>query len=302
MTAPVRTLADLYDMDVVEPPWLVKDLLVRGTVNILWAMSGMGKSYFALQLIVCLASGEPFLDFKIPTPGKSLWFGSPEIVKSLYYCLEGGESGLAYRIKKYPGPVTAEVKASVRVEVFLSLTTEKDFAALQEAIVDWGASLVVIDPLSMVGLPRGWDWNDNSIVAPFMSKLGKMAVETRACILLVHHKKKGPKDDTPNEEYDRTTATGAQSLVNLTSTRMHIRGMGHGQRTLYLFGKDVRAMELNIRHESKDPYGPIWKRARGAVPHAMDADLLREDMGLIRCGICGIWSTEAVHDNHKGAR
>ncbi len=289
----MRTFHYLKDAEFSEPAWLVRDLLVKGTVNILWAMAGMGKSYFAIQLSVCLASGKPFLDFKIPDTGKCL-----------YYCLEGGERGLAHRIKNYPPmDVSPEAFDAVAAVFSLSLATEADFEKLKASTLSWKAALVIIDPLSSVLLPRGWDWNDNSAVAPFMARLDRIAVETGACILLIHHKKKGPKDDTPNEEYDRSTATGAQSLVNLASTRMHIRGLGHGSRILYVFGKDVRLMELSIRHDEKEPYGPMWRRARGKESAGSPDIDLRGAMGLIRCGVCGIWSTEPVHDIHaRGGR
>ena len=51
-------LAPSYD-----PPWLIPDLLTRGSLVILAGEAGVGKSTFCYTLAMCLATGRPFLGF-----------------------------------------------------------------------------------------------------------------------------------------------------------------------------------------------------------------------------------------------
>lgn len=59
-------------LDDIEPNWVCKDLgLVAGDAGIMFAPSGLGKSYFASYIALCIQRGDPiFGRFEIQNPGK----------------------------------------------------------------------------------------------------------------------------------------------------------------------------------------------------------------------------------------
>ena len=54
-------IRDIFEKSLPEPEWLIPDLLVKGSLNMLAGMPGVGKSYFSYYLSIALASGTPFL-------------------------------------------------------------------------------------------------------------------------------------------------------------------------------------------------------------------------------------------------
>lgn len=58
--------------------WLVTDLVAEGTIVLISGGTGVGKSQLALQLSLCIASGQSWLNFNIPT-AKSVVYSSVEM-------------------------------------------------------------------------------------------------------------------------------------------------------------------------------------------------------------------------------
>ena len=63
------THRELLEQPVVEPHWIVHDMIDRGTLILLAGEAGAGKSFLSYQLAYCVATGLPFLGFQtVPTP------------------------------------------------------------------------------------------------------------------------------------------------------------------------------------------------------------------------------------------
>jgi hypothetical protein len=53
----------------IEHEWLIKEILSRRGVSMLWGPSGVGKGFIALEIAACVMSGEPFYGQRIKAPG-----------------------------------------------------------------------------------------------------------------------------------------------------------------------------------------------------------------------------------------
>ncbi|MBQ2015790.1 MAG: AAA family ATPase, partial [Clostridia bacterium] len=69
---PLKTLHD-YPDEIVQDPILIEGLFRKGRKGILTADSKAGKSFFAIELAICVAAGRPFLGRKC-TKSKVVYF------------------------------------------------------------------------------------------------------------------------------------------------------------------------------------------------------------------------------------
>ncbi len=247
----------LLTTDIPEPTWLIPGLIVERTINTLVGTAGMGKTFMLLQLSKAILEAEDFLGF---TP-----HGTHII---LHYYLEGGERGCATRLKKYTWR-NLENARRFHPEYELSLSTPADWTNLEARMKQIGADVLVLDPLTKIVLPSRFDWNDNSDVGRFMHQLEVLVQATGATVIMAHHKKKQERIayTTSNPaEYERTTHSGAQRLIDLSYTRMSIGGKSRRLRELYVWGKEVPDKTLKLVHE-KDTC--LWRLRR---PYGEDDD------------------------------
>ena len=56
-----------------ETPWLVEDVLMASSFNVLVGDSTLGKTPLALQLAACVVTGAPWLGLPIQKPGTVLY-------------------------------------------------------------------------------------------------------------------------------------------------------------------------------------------------------------------------------------
>ena len=66
--------ATFLDRELDPPDWIVPNFLARGFKGDLNAKSKMCKSFFVLQLGLCVAAGRDFLQWHIPTPRRVAYF------------------------------------------------------------------------------------------------------------------------------------------------------------------------------------------------------------------------------------
>jgi RecA-family ATPase len=247
----------LLNANVPAPEWLIENLIVAGTPNLLAGTASMGKSYMALQMAKNILEGEDFLGFK--TQGKH---------RILYYHLEGNRRSTAERVKKYEWK-DARNGEDLFLLYGLKLASDPDWKAFQERIQSLKVDFVIIDPLRKILMPRLMDWNDNSRVADFYNKLASVTEATGVTFLLVHHFKKQElkayQARSVSDEYKRTLASGAMAIVDMAYTRMILSGKSWRQRELYYFGKDVPDKTLKLVHQRNC----IWRLRR---PYGEDDD------------------------------
>lgn len=183
-------------MDQQLPEFQVEDILIEGGIGLLAGESGLGKSFVAIDLLLSVAAGVPFL-------GK--W--ATKQTKTLYVVGEG-----AYRTRLDALAWAREHKLD-RVDGFVvypapvNLNNETDVDRMVEFSNENGFGLVCIDTLSQS--TAGGNENDNGEMAAAMHAAHRIAATT----LLVHHTGKNPE----------LGMRGASVLHNNADTVIHQR-------------------------------------------------------------------------------
>jgi hypothetical protein len=202
------TLGELEELCQQEPPSFVVDgLLPDDDVHVAVGDSGIGKTAWAYQLGICVATGKPFLGHPVRQ--------SPV----LYYDMENGRQqilelgrGLCRHLEIEPFPSD-----------FLIFPNDRDRMPVGEAIPRYKPGLVIIDPLRAFAPEAEMD---NSDMADLLETLRSWAREHHCAILLLHHIRKSGEidratslEETPAIEWLQR-ASGARALVNQTNTRL----------------------------------------------------------------------------------
>lgn len=165
--------------------WLWPGWIPRGEVTILDGDPGVGKSAIACELAACISSGRA-----MPGAGNGHTHTRGVVFVDL-------ENSLAHTMVPRLSAASAELK---RVRIIRSITdpdgTERtpeiprDLDAMEKAIHDVDAALLVIDPL--VGcLPLETDAHRDQHVRVAMAPLQRLAEHTGVAVLAVRHLNKG---------------------------------------------------------------------------------------------------------------
>ncbi len=185
--------------------YLIEGLLPVDDVHIAVGDSGLGKTPWAYQLGLCVASGKPFLDRTVKQG------------RVLYFDLENGREailGLARSICGHLGIPEFPPE-------FFILQDNGNAPSLAEAAETFKPSLVIVDTLR--AFQPAAEKNDE--IAKFLQDGRKVARSVNCAVLLLHHVRKPgedgapPLEDTPILEW-LTEASGARALINQTNTRI----------------------------------------------------------------------------------
>jgi AAA domain len=197
----------------METDWRCEGIVADGSVTLLAGSAGDGKTWLAHGLAAGVARGEPFAGIDC-TKGNALVIDA--------------EMGARMSIKRFRiagiGPEVALVDA-----MGLDLSNDDDFAFLAWDIERKGANFVVLDSLRK--LTPGKRENDSDDMAPLVAKIGKLARDANAAIILIHHRGKGE-----SHAYRGSTAIGDQSDAVAILSRKE----GNLRRLTYKGGKAPR--------------------------------------------------------------
>lgn len=168
----VRAAADFADGPPVD--WLVRGLLPRAELAVIYGESGSGKSFFALDLCCAITRGVAWRDRKV--------LQGPVV----YVCAEGA-GGFKARLKAYARGHGAEFhQLPAVISDAPNLLEAKDAAALTVAIEKWGKpSVIVIDTLSAT--TPGGNENSGEDMGLVLSHCRSLSRHTGALVVLIHH-------------------------------------------------------------------------------------------------------------------
>lgn len=194
-------LAPFIDMEF---PWLIEPLLCRGFLTQIQGAPKGGKSAFSLWLSLLAATGEWN---KI----KALESTPAEPRKVLYIAWEDPKILMAKRLSQYAVGLGYERTFLPKNIRFLFAPTffanrADHVAAIQEAIKEYGADIVVIDTLSYA---HECEENVADQMRVPMGNLSKMANDLQVSILYVHHTAKGAKEKSSWERGRGSAAIAA---------------------------------------------------------------------------------------------
>ena len=183
----VRLLAAGRLLQAPKPiAWLVRDHLEQNCVALLIGAPAAGKSFAAIDMACCIATGTP-------------WQGQPVSQGPVFFVLGEGHNGfrrrlMAWEVTHEAGLADAPLYITQRA---VTLTDDEAAQDLSEAIQSLreqsGAdpALIIVDTVARAF--RG-DENAASDMARFLASVDEVRGHWRASVLLVHHTGHGAED------------------------------------------------------------------------------------------------------------
>jgi len=159
------------------PPvqWIVRGVLPRDGLAVVYGPSGSGKSFLVLDLLACMVDGRE-------------WFGRKVRPVPVTYCALEGEAGLPQRMQAYQRRhgATDWERMKVWMAAFDLLVAE-DVERLAAAIGSAGAGggVVVLDTLNRAA--PGTDENSSQDMGNIIAACKRLQGLVGGLVLLVHH-------------------------------------------------------------------------------------------------------------------
>ncbi len=159
--------------------WTVDGLISEGSVSVVFGEPGCGKTWALFDLAVCVARGDAWLTMATKK-------GAVLIIDE-----ESGRRRLSRRMGEVmrghdAGPDTPIMGVSLAA---FDLGSADDLAEIRALIIRNKIKMVIVDALADV-MP-GRDENAVKDTAPIFLSLRKIAEETQAAIIVIHHSNKG---------------------------------------------------------------------------------------------------------------
>lgn len=228
------TVKELYEMQLPDPVWIVEDYLPEG-LAILAGKAKVGKSWLAMQLAHCVASGQPFL-------GKPVMQGA-----CLYLALEDSRRRLQARAHAQGWA------ADLPVILYNLIDFRREIGALDERGADLlslhalqhGCRLVVIDTLSRA-MPM--DQQDVTTVTAALTPLQEIAQRSACAVVLIDHHNK-MSNFNPNVITDILGST-AKGAVADTAWGLY-RQPGKREGMLGMTGRDIEEHSLAMAFDQE---------------------------------------------------
>jgi len=155
-------------------------LITKGSVNLLVGEGGSKKTWAALDLAVCVAMGEKWLDFETRQTAVLIVdeeSGPRRLQRRLLETLNG------HLVQREDAPPIAYTSLAM-----LDMGNPDDVNALHVKILESNAGLVIIDALADIMPAR--DENAVKDVQPIFMQLRRVAESTQAAIVVIHHSNK----------------------------------------------------------------------------------------------------------------
>jgi hypothetical protein len=266
--APYRTLPAAALADPTAPlRWLLADLFLVGAAGILGGAPKAGKSFFALELAVAVASGAPALDrFAVAAPGPVVLLAAEDppavVVQRLAALATARQHALASL------PIGVIVEAGLRLPEGLD--------RLAATVVQQQARLLILDPLIRV---HRADENSAAEMAVVLDGLRTLARATDCAVLLVHHTRKAPAGGIAGH-----ALRGSSDLHAFGDTNLYLRRLASDGGPLELRIEHRAApcpppLRLQLRTDATD----VLPRARFVCDDGALVDPLRErTLALVR--------------------
>ena len=163
-----------------QTPWLIQDLWTDQAVGILGGEPKCCKSFLALDVALCVASGAACLRrFKVARTGPVLLFPAEDSLCLVRQRLEG--------IALAAGVALASLPLHVITASSLRLDLPTDRQRLTATVQSLRPVLLVLDPLIRL---HQLDENEASQIAPLLGFLRQLQRQFELAVLLVHHAKK----------------------------------------------------------------------------------------------------------------
>jgi len=270
------SIARFLDNTVPPRQYILRDCLPLGKVGALVGTGGTGKSQLAIQIAIGVAANQPICT--------DAWLTN-NVGSVLMFFAEEDEDELHRRVKNSIDSMSlddaaiATLRANLHVKSLTGqscLLTDKnekspeleesffldDFISAVNEYED--LKLIIIDPASRF---RGGDENSAPDSTRFVQACEKIAEETGATVLLVHHTNKGSKEGEINQH----AARGSSAFIDGVRWSMNVRTMSAKESSTY--SPLAKPPNWYIQAQiTKNNYGP---------PQAGSIWLVRGDHGVL---------------------
>lgn len=243
-----KSAAELLE-EQTAPNWLIHGVIERGTLCMMFGPSGAGKTFAALDMAACVATGRS-------------WHGHAVTACKALYLAGEGRRGITRRLKAW-GIARGVDIASVDLSVSTAaIPFDREGAELLRQVLaemPVHPGLVVVDTLArhLIG-----DENSQKDAAAFVQVCDQISQQSGASVLVIHH--------TGHQEQSR--ARGSSVLRAAVDTELSIVPQGDG-RTYQLRStksKDAEPMlplEFELRTVELGITDATGRQVTSAVPH-----------------------------------
>jgi len=179
---PEELFVAIEDMmaSISKPDWLIKGILERGSMNLLFGESGAGKSLFAMDWAFCAANGENWHGHKVKEELKTL------------YILGEGFRGASMRFKALSQKYSLTPKNIRLSRRSINLLDNREADEIIKIVteLDFIPDIIIIDTLhrNMVG-----DENSSEDMAMYIKSIELLARRLNSAVVTVHHSGHGDK-------------------------------------------------------------------------------------------------------------
>lgn len=196
----------LLDIDMIwnmtAPRELIADWVLKAPTALLYAKAGAGKTFLAMDMALCIASGKP-------------WHGHEVMQGSVIYIAAEGAYGMGQRAKAWclGNNEGNKVSGFYVIPHPIFPTWDETFGKLKDTILEnavTGLQAIFIDTLAQC-FGEGNE-SDNHDSQMFLSAVGAIAQEHQATVFLVHH-----------EGWDGSRLRGASNFRNSIDTVIQLK-------------------------------------------------------------------------------
>lgn len=186
----VYNAVELMAMGNLEPKYLMSPILPQKGTAVLAGKPDTGKSQFARQLCIQVASGlNKFIGFGI----------NPIHNRAIYVATEDNLEATRYLMSKQINALNQEPKDNLRFIFADTMEQEEILKELDLQLKEAPADLVVVD--SFGDIFKGGDTNNNMAMRNTVKIFDKIAKSHNCLILFVHHINKGAYRQAPGQEH-----------------------------------------------------------------------------------------------------
>jgi hypothetical protein len=205
---------------LVPPAWIIKKHVIADSLAMLYGPSGVGKSFVALDMGLCVATGRQWQGYDVK-PGLVL------------YVAGEGMAGITKRIEAWckvhgVGSSTVPIGVTSQSVPFLDDQRVNELLTVIDGLPSMPA-LIIVDTLAR-NFGNGSE-NDTGDMSAFVDGMARIQSLTRACVMVVHHTGKG----------DTELARGNSSLRAAMDTEMLLKGGDAGIKLVCTKQKDAAA-------------------------------------------------------------
>ncbi len=239
---PLVHAPDLMARPATPRPWLVRDVIPGAQVTELRGDGGAGKSTLALQLCVAAITGRAWLNMPVAS-GPAIYLASEDDADELRRRLDAIAVHFGVTDANLSGlhlwPLAADDPALV-INSGGCVEPTARFDELVGHVEQIRPAVVVLD--SRADVFAGEEMNRNQVRA-FIGILRKLALETRAAVLVLAH-------PSLNGQANRTGNSGSTHWTNAVRSALYLRPPDHDSDAAP--DPDLRSLEV-----LKSNYGPV---------------------------------------------